>query len=341
MRVVLPMTQSQYFDWMHTYVASGGLAQYELNGIVLHVVNKYEIPLSDIDAWCENVKLPKGMSKLPKKFFQNRVVERADARMKAFASEMLTAVMLFGFFVDVLVKSRADAETMQYVDCFDLLRAILAILQRGDIRDLPTARMAVQCHHRHYNSLGYHKIPKLHIPVHILDFWEYWSRLLSCFGPERHHKLMKRVMSFSYNKGATTTLAHDVRTWIRNLDLPHLYRAVHFTGTVRNISINVVGGLVLVSWAGALNTPMGLLAKHDLIQYKTDDGDRVGLVVGFACDNAGLNYVAVVTPLMLEPSGGWRRLNGILSIVPVPAIIGGVPFFEIDQSIYALLHASS
>ena len=135
-------------------------------------------------------------------------------------------------------------------------------------------------------------------------------------------------MHFSYNNGVNTSLAHDARTWLRNLDLPELYRAMHLFGKVRARSIEVaLPGRLSVkfdSWAAALNTPTGLLARRDLLQYKTDDGDQVGQALGASA----LNHVAFVTPLRLEPSGAWRKIEDV----------GSVPYFEFDHQFYVLLH---
>ena len=185
-----------YPDWMHTYVASGGLAQYHVNGLVLKLMS-LGLLLPDLDAWMQGVTVPAGMTKLRKKYFQERIVERADAHIRAFASEMLSAITFLGLFVDVMVKPDAAEELAPYLACFDLLRVMMAILQSGNLRDAPTLQAAMQAHHELYIQL-YHRIPKLHSQPHIVDFWLYWEYLLSCFGPERHHKLWKSIARFSY-----------------------------------------------------------------------------------------------------------------------------------------------
>jgi hypothetical protein len=88
----------QYPDWMHHFCASGGLAQYELNGIVMELV-AYGVTLEQIDRWIADVHVPNGMTKLKKTFFRDRVVQRAGRHIKAFASEVLSAVMLLVFFL--------------------------------------------------------------------------------------------------------------------------------------------------------------------------------------------------------------------------------------------------
>jgi hypothetical protein len=159
---------------------------------------------------------------------------------------VLSAVTFLGFFVDVVVRTsiEVDDELFQYLACFDLLRVMLAILQNGNLDDLGTLRTATQSHHELYMEL-YHRIPKLHNMAHVVDFWEHWRYLLSCFGPERHHRFFKRVMRFSYNSGNSTAVAYDVRAWMKSLDTEELYMPIHLLGKQKGSP-----GSCAVAWRG-------------------------------------------------------------------------------------------
>ena len=86
-----------YSDWMHGFVASGGVAQYELNQFTRQLCVCCDgIALADIDEWVQHVKKVKGAHKLKKTFFQDRIVDRPNAHINAFAGECLTAVGLLG-----------------------------------------------------------------------------------------------------------------------------------------------------------------------------------------------------------------------------------------------------
>ena len=121
------------------------------------------------------------MSRLGRKFFQNRVVQKAGKHMRAFASEMLTVVMLLGFFLDANGCPDGDDEWAQRRDSFCLLRIILAILQRADVKDIATLRQACKAHCELYKRF-YKCIPKLHEMAHVADYWYWWCALLSCYG---------------------------------------------------------------------------------------------------------------------------------------------------------------
>jgi hypothetical protein len=335
----------EYPDWMHTYVASGGMAQYELNGLIIEL-HSNGVQTEDIDAWIAGVKIPKGMTKLKKTFFHDRTVFRVGSHIRAFASEVLTAIVLLGFFLDAVVKPGVGASLSPYLDCFDLLRIILSIFQQGRLIDIPTLGAAMQTHHVLFVQLYPESAkPKVHQQVHILDFWLYWKELLSCFGPERHHRLMKRVMGFSYRGAHKTALAYDVRIWIKNLGRGDLFMPMHLAGTIRAWDYGVFwqgcGQVTFSKRAASLNCEFGMLSKNDLVQYREHGVVRVAFVAGFAATIAPhVWYVAVVWPCEALSPTIWRRQCTSLSIVRASAIVGSVPYIENDGLVAPLLHGS-
>ena len=58
-RLMLQPPYSIYVDWMHTLCASGGIAQYELNGYLM-ALEGVGVSMEDIDEWKMHVKFPKG-----------------------------------------------------------------------------------------------------------------------------------------------------------------------------------------------------------------------------------------------------------------------------------------
>ena len=340
----------QYPDWMHGVCASGGIAQYELNGLALQL-DEQGISLQDIDLWISTVRKPKGMAPIAKKFFQARIVRGAKKHVRAFASEVLSAITFLGFFIDAVVQTLPVLRDVlsRHLACFDLLRVMLAILQKGDLKDLATLRNATQMHHTLYRTL-YHCIPKLHNQGHVADFWEFWEALLSCFGPERHHRFFKRVMSFSYRQSSRTVLAYDVRTWIKNLGQEQLFMPIHLLGKQHQMAVDIFltsSGLSVTFTAvsSGVNTEMGQLCKGDLVQYVRVDGAQlVGFALGFGrtASPTPFDYAAFVHPCVPVSPTTWRRQSHDVNIIWLSAVVGSCPFVVLDcGGVAPLLHSEA
>lgn len=231
----LRLPEAAYIDWMHTLMASGGVAQYQLNQLVL-ALGDHGVDIDSIDEWFSSVKVPAGFTKLKKTFFRNRVVNQRTSHIRAFANEMLSAIVIMGLFLDVVVVPLQIAALAEHIECFTLLICLTAILQKADIRDIPDFRTGVNSHRVLFLQL-YRQCYKTkgHALSHVADSWEYWRVLLSCFSPERYHRTMKAVMSFSYRRPTKTTLAYAVRTWFRNLQGEHALEPVHFVDTIYHV----------------------------------------------------------------------------------------------------------
>ena len=314
----------EYPDFMHTFVASGGLAQYELNGFVLKLAD-VNISPADIDTWCLDVSVPSGVTKLRRTFWQDRVVMRAGAHIRAFASEVLSAVTYLGFFIDAVFRDLADPSFQPYLDCFDLLRIILDLFTRGIASSIPTLRSAIHSHHILYMQL-YHCIAKLHQPLHCVEMWEMWGALLSCFGPERHHRLMKRVMLNAYRHPAKSALAHDVRTWLHNLDNPDVFMEFHFVGKVQQCDFNLPGQVSINAMGSALQTPIGLFSKRDLVQF--GDAPSIGFCLGFVRSNVQHLYCIIWRCIQMAGSPLWQRTDHDYALVPANALTCSLPYIE-------------
>ncbi len=87
-----------YVDWMHTWCASGGIAQYGLNGYVQELA-KHGVTTEDIDSWMAHVKCPKGLTRLGNLFVSERCRKNAGAHIKAFAAEVLRKCCDITWFV--------------------------------------------------------------------------------------------------------------------------------------------------------------------------------------------------------------------------------------------------
>ena len=205
------------------------------------------------------------------------------------------------------------------------------------------AREAMQAHHALFARLypACLKI-KIHGQVHILDFWEYWQVLLSCFSPERHHLIMKHVMGFAYHKCCETALAYDVRVWMKNLELPYLFMSTHLAGKVITETW-IIHGIPwsVTAWSGSLQTEKGMLHKGDIVQWD-DRGDRlIGFAIGFAMtSHADTPFAAVVHACDRTPAG-WIAQTLRVHVIDAVAIVGSVPYIKRDGYIMPLLHTTA
>jgi hypothetical protein len=197
---VTRLPDSLYWDWMHCLVASGGIAQYQVNQL-LRALCTIGIGLKDVDAFFSQIALPSGRSKLTRNFCQDRVVDKAEAHIRAFASEMISLVQMLGIFADAVVKPAGGLP--RHTLCLDRVRELLAILVMGDEACRYTARLKELLHEHHVLYLELYSDcikPKLHFVKHCVDCMQRFQRNLSCFGPERKHKDAKAVASYAYNK---------------------------------------------------------------------------------------------------------------------------------------------
>ena len=86
--LVCPAQHTMY-DWMHVLVASGGVAQYEVNGF-LAAIQDIGIKLEQIDSFSSAVVMPKSRGQLPKRFFEEGYNPEDKSHIKCFACELLT-----------------------------------------------------------------------------------------------------------------------------------------------------------------------------------------------------------------------------------------------------------
>ena len=328
-----------YTDHMHTYAASGGIAQFQLNQFVLFLCS-CNIDIGDIDNWIEQVRLPRGYCKLKKKFFATRIRKSRKAHIKAYASEVLTATMLLHFFVQVVVKPEAIEAMMMHLACFDLLQALISTLQMEGGREAAD-RLAELCrlHHELFNVLyPLCRKPKGHAAAHIAAFWHFWGRLAGCYAPERHHKLMKRIMSFSFNKVGKTALAYDIRKWFRQLEDPHIFMAEHLSGKIQDVDVRIkIGDLGegrITKWASEMNTNFGSVHKHDLLDFGV-----FGFAYGFAEVNfEGSTHLAALVYVCVASGGKLKSQKVHCSTIRACSIRRPVPYFvEADGHIVTYL----
>ena len=187
---------------MHCLCASGGVAQYEANALCLSL-QKHDIKLSDLDDFASHVTWPNKLKKCkpPNNFFQERVHDgkdkTKDPHLKASGGETLTAVVILGLFISIVVKPSgilraACASLLLLRDIIDLL----CDLERA-VEQVQHLRSLMRRHHVAFLEAYPDKLhlvkPKFHLMYHIADCIERHRVLLSCWSGERLHHIFKGV----------------------------------------------------------------------------------------------------------------------------------------------------
>ena len=193
-RKIYSPIDNSYFDWVHCIVASGGMAQYEVNGFINACV-KSRIPVSAIDVFQRKITAPKSLQSLSSNFFANRTTSTPHGCMKAFASECITAVTVCCFLVDMLLEPQKLLP--QHCECMKMLGDMLDIFMLGDdaYRHIDALEKLVEEHHLKFVELYGSECAKVkpHLVYHIVQKIRKFRKAMGCLGPERKHRLPKAV----------------------------------------------------------------------------------------------------------------------------------------------------
>ena len=130
MRAAARLPQTTYWDWMHCTVASGGIAQYEVNQFLRRL--RGFIPLERVEAFLEQLNWPSGQKRKPHITFEYSLVDKPRAHLKMFAAETLQVIEGIGALIEGLDALRAFAPLRDEVACFMLLVRCMALLRQGD-----------------------------------------------------------------------------------------------------------------------------------------------------------------------------------------------------------------
>ena len=133
-----------YWDHMHCLTASGGVAGYIVNQMVLRFCAALKMELAEWDDF--HMKL-EGIPRLRKDFFMTRIVNDARAHMRGFAADCLSAMTVIGLFILMVVLPQKFTAMNREIKCFSHMFIILQILRRGNPADLPRLKQEIRLHH--------------------------------------------------------------------------------------------------------------------------------------------------------------------------------------------------
>lgn len=300
MRGYARIPESRFTDWMHTLCASGGVVQYQVNQFCL-ALSDAGVPMERLDTFLDVIKVPWGNAKLKRSFFKDRVNRSTTAHIKAFAAEVLSAVVVLSLFSQlVLVPLGVMGE---HVALIGVVAEMLDILQSGDRAVNHVARLQDLCltYHTQYMALIPQCLkPKLHYMHHTPRQIGQHGKNLACFAPERKHQQNKQACNFIFRHMEVALAARNADEMLRLAQEEYTYVPIHPRGTLRVGKPCDPGFVPMVVAHGdaacagmqrciEASTHMGAVHKSDVIAWRDARGDlRMGQVLNVwaRCDKS-------------------------------------------------------
>ena len=330
-----------YWDWMHCIVGSGGVLQYEANALVYNLKQEGISP-ADLDGFASHVKWPRFVTGLTRDFFQGRFVDRADAHVHAFASEMfLVSDVLACFIVKVLKPGNLLPEHCQ---CFKLIRDVIDILRLGDeaVQHVEPLRRIIAAHHSAFMRL-YPECakPKLHYLFHIPDCLANTGVNVACFAPERKHREVKRIANHTFAWIGSHVLRRMLHETLADILQEHAVHEVHLQGPVRELpQLSSTLGVDMILGAKAAVLARGEVRVRDLLLFNMGDKDAVGFACYFVwCKrrcSTEMHFVHVEMLQQAEPKV-WSLRDPRPMLVDLQLVRVAVPYFIVGECVEPIL----
>ena len=362
MATIANIPDSVYWDWMHTLCSSGGVAQYEMNQYLVRVKHVDNRLLGTLEEFKKQVVLPKALAKPMKRIvFADRINTKPHTHIKAFASEVLSMMVVLGLWVELTLLP--EGVLPEETKCLLLLGRILFLLRTGDrvLSKLPLLQQLILQHHDLFVRLYPEEAkPKVHLLLHVPTLIARFGINLSCFVTERKHKQSKGMGAFCFNNMVETMLRNTLRNSFKHFQEPGSFDPVQlipFEGLHPRYAKGVrrqwegrlvLAGLVQAQPAGAqpnflvaskARAPCGQPSKGDLAVWNSQGSCRAGFIQlifkVLAGAQPGMIYACV---LMLKPLGLCRCSKAArdvsLAYVPVMNILGVFPHLVEDDVVY-------
>ena len=124
-RRVTTTPEDVYYDPMHCWYSSGGIAQLHVN-CLLHKFSEHEIALEDVERFIRKVRMPVG-NRIPLGFLTVRMTD--GGALRGYAGDCIDAMFGVSLFIDyVLSQTEKNVELADDVRCFKLLMRISDML---------------------------------------------------------------------------------------------------------------------------------------------------------------------------------------------------------------------
>ena len=339
MAPVAKVPKSRYPDWFHNLLASGGIFQYQLNQVVLQLQSLGVQPAA-VDAF--PVVFPKAHTKLKKTFFADRYVKNDKAHLKAFGSEVMTALTKMCFFMDVV--AAPVGALVRHTRHLRQARCVVDLLLSGDLilGRLATLERLLQDHHELYMALQPQCAkPKLHLNRHLPKAMERHRVNVSCLPPERKHKDAKRKATFLFNGWNDALLAQEVAQMTQVMKAASTFENPRLIEPVRPIPPDESVCLLTARLSKPVFCSTQVVFRTlraqqgDLILWRRAGSDHVGRAHMFVRGADG-QHSAVVK----ECSGSgtdWDVQAATLSLVSLELIANLLPYISLGGSMVRVL----
>ncbi len=334
-----PVTHTLY-DWMHCAAASTGVGQYHVNAFLQALQEWTHFTLADVDNFACGITFGRrsSLGYLRPKFFACRYCTTPGGHIRAFASELMSAVEILKFFC--VTKLDVDGLLPDHSRGIKILARILSILKLGDAA-VPLSKeflRLVELHHKEIlQTYGpWMCKPKCHLLYHVESILTGLSVNLSCFSNERRNRLLcSTILHYRGNAAKDDTaplsrLLLDLEFRISTCTFESYALVEPSLDATASLRWVFEGRPNRVKLSDAARTPAGRLTKGQFVWIR-GQFNTIGFTSGFAelmyVERPGdLDIVAFVD--MYSRSGEDKTLwapADFSALVHVRDIAGSVP----------------
>lgn len=317
MRGCARIPETRYCDWMHNLCASGGVVQYQVNQFCL-ALETAGLSIEHLDEFQQACRAPHTNQKLRSTFFQDRVRRSPAGHIKAFASEILTVVVILELFCDLVL--RPTGVMAEHVSLVRTMSMVLQILRMGDgaVRHARVLADLLLAYHTEFLALMPECCkPKLHYVHHTPGQIERHRVNLSCFGPERKHQMNKQALNYIYRHMEVALTRRNVDNMVGLAQEATTFQPIRLLGTLHRFKATDKGyPVVTLKFGEALadraqrsisaKFARGSIHRKDVILWGDGVNVRIGSAVSFLCIG---QFNIVVVNVFAAREGKWRNTN--------------------------------
>ena len=345
------LPEGTYYDWMHSLVSSGGVAQYYISQLVRGIRSlsetneeKAEV-MALMDDIRQKVVWPRASPKLKGLVLQDRMPKKPHGHVRMFAAETLQMMVFLGLYCQLVLIPQGLL--VPEVECFVLMGRILYLLRSGSavLEKLSLLWQLILEHHDKFVEL-YPKCAKikLHLLLHIPGAFLKHKVNLSCFAAERKHKASKRIAAFAFYRWTKTMLHRDLQATMDLWAKPGTFEEYHMENAKAIDWALCFGGggaagrlaeLGAYEESASLRCPFGTMWKKDLVAFTAFEvglgGFEVGFVNGFFKVHGGSIFASIeVLGRETETVYALDSRRSRTKLVAAPCLLGAFPYLPSD-----------